>query len=189
MSQLSTLLHRGRIRQTVFGLSRSHVNSTKIFSIDKSFSIGSNNMPMVYEASISYYNGGFAKETGEVLQPKSLIKDYLTLIRLMYSEEFSHEKTVVSVKDINPEDAMLDYSLFILYVLLINYKNIRVAVWENFHDNGLSQLLLYDAIYNTTEQELSQFGKNNLQLPFDEWKRVADNVVWNVKQLWEFLDK
>lgn len=182
MSKLNGLLRNGRIRQTVFGLSRSHLNSVKLFSIDKGFSIRLDNISMVYEAAISYYNAGFAKETGEIHQPKSIIEDYLNLITLMFSEAFGHEKNVMSVKDINVQDALLDYSLFLLYVLLINYKNIHVAVWEDFQTGEFAITSLYNTIYSISKEELSQSERTRSQLPMDKWKRVASNIVWNVKQ-------
>lgn len=189
MSKLNGMLQNDRIRQTVFGLSRSHLNSVKLFSIDKGFSIRPDNISMVYEAAISYYNAGFAKETGEIHQPKSIIEDYLNLITLMFSEAFDHEKTVVSVNDIQQEDALIDYSLFSLYVLLINYKNIRAVVWEDFSTAEFAITSLYDVIHNTSKEELSQCDKTTPPLPFDKWKRVASNIVWNIKQLYEPLDK
>lgn len=189
MNQLNTLLYTKRVRQTVYGLSRSHLNSVKLFSIDKGFSIRPDNISMVYEAAISYYNAGFAKETGEIKQPKGIIEDYLNLITLMFSEAFGHEKTVVSVKDINVQDALLDYSLFSLYMLLINYKNIRTAVWEDFSTAEFAITSLYDVIHNTSKEELSQSDRTRPQLPIDKWKKVASNIVWNIKQFYELLDK
>lgn len=100
----------------------------------------------------------------------------------MFSEAFGHEKTVVSVNDIQQEDALLDYSLFSLYVLLINYKNIRAAVWEDFSTAEFAITSLYDVIHNTSKEELSQCDKTIPSLPFDKWKRVASNIVLNVKQ-------
>lgn len=188
MEKLINLLHSGRIKQTVYGLSRSHHNSVRIFSIDKSFAIRPDNISLVYEAALSYYNTGFAKETGTIHQSESIIEDYLNLIKLMFSAAFGHEKTVVSVKDIQQEEALLDYSLFCLYVLLINYKNIRVAVWEDFHTGDFAITALYDVVYRTANEEFNQLDKIR-QIPIDKWRRVASNIVWNVKQLWELLDE
>jgi len=189
MSKLNGLLQNGRIKQTVYGFSRSHLNSVKLFSVDKSFSIRPDNISMVYEAAISYYNAGFAKETGKIHQPKSIIEDYLNLITLLFSEALGHEKTIVSLKEIQQEDALIDYSLFSLYVLLINYKNIRAAVWEDFSTAEFAITCLYDVIHNTSKQELSQCDKTIPPISFDKWKRVASNIVWNIKQLYEPLDK
>lgn len=188
MNLLTELIQRGRIRALVYGLSRSHHNSVRIFSIDKSFTIRPDNISMVYEAALSYYNTGFAKETGTIYQPESIIEDYQNLIKLMFSAAFGHEKAVVSVKDIQQEDALLDYSLLCLYVLLINYKNICRAVWEDFYTGDFAITELYDVVYRTANEELNQLDKIR-KIPIDKWKRVASNIVWNVKQRWELLDE
>ena len=105
MNLLTELIQRGRIRAIVYGLSRSHHNSVRIFSIDKSFTIRTDNISIVYEAALSYYNTGFAKETGTIHQPESIIEDYLNLIKLMFSAAFGHEKAVLPVKGIQQENA------------------------------------------------------------------------------------
>lgn len=189
MSQLNTLLERGRIRQTIFGLTRSHANSTKLFSIDKSFSIKQENISFVYEASLEYYNSSFAKDSGDIKHPKDLIDDYQTLITLMFSVDFSSEKSILLKTEISKEVALLDYSLFSLYAILLNYKNIRVAIWKDYRENGIFLPLLYNEIYSVAEQELKQCPNTTLQLPLDKWKRVANNIVWNVKEIWELLDQ
>lgn len=188
MEQLIDLLRSGSIKQIVYGLSRSHHNSVRIFSIDKSFTIRPNNISMVYEAALSYYNTGFAKETGTIHQLESIIEDYLNLIKLMFSAEFGHEKAVVSVKDIQQEDALLDYSLFCLYVLLINYKNIRIALWKDFQLGDFAITALYELVYKTSVAEISQLEKGSTSLPFDKWKIVASNIVLNIKNRYGYFD-
>lgn len=189
MGKLDMSFHSEKFKNLVFGLSRSYLNSVKLFSIDKTFSVRPDNNSMVYEAAISYYNVGFAKETGEIKQPKKIIEDYKNLITLMFSKEFSQERAIVTVDDVQVQDALVDYSLFLLYAILINFKNIRVAIWEDFQNNGTEMLSLFNVIYNTAEKELSGFNKTKLQLPQGKWIRVASNIVLNVKQQWELLDK
>lgn len=188
MSTLQEILDTGIIQRITFGLSRSYVNTLKLLLVDKTFNLSQDNVSLVYEAAIKYYNAGFAKETGEILQPKNTIGDYVNLITLMFSEEFGREKTVASVNDINVQYVVTNYSLFSLYVLLSNYKNIRTAVWEDFETAGFEISTLFDVVYKTCISEINKSDNTSQPLSFDEWKRVAINIVWNVKKLWELSD-
>ncbi len=182
MSRLNVLLQNGRIRQTVFGLSRSHLNSVKIFSIDKSFSIRQDSISMVYEAAISYYNAGFAKETGIIHQPNDIIEGYLNLIARIYSEAFDHKKSVIFLSDTYKEDSLLDYSLFCLYILLINDKRMFERAVEKFQIDGVEIISLCQIIYDTSKEELHRFDRIQSQLPIDKWTIVAKVIISKFKQ-------
>jgi len=186
MSRLNNLLlGDNNVYRTTYNLSKSHYNVLQLLGTN--LVLSKDNIAKVNAETLEYYNSGFAKETGTISQPTSLSEEYLILIKLMFSEEFRQEKTVVSMKDISLNDVIPDFSLFALYTLLISFKNIRVAVWEDFRTGEFAITSLYSIIYKTSNDVFSKSDSIN-PFPFDKWKRIAGNIVWNVKERWGFID-
>lgn len=175
MSKLKKLLDSGIIKDTVFGLTKSHSNTWLL--LGKSFVVTPSNISEVYKSSIDYYNVSFGKLTGSIPSPSVVIKDYVNLIGLMFYDEFKEEKTIVPMPDIKEQEVLQDFSLFTVYVLLVEFRNIRISVLEEVIGYGNNTPDFFDLVYKISHeiQPSNDINESN-------WKNVTTNILWNIKQ-------
>lgn len=175
MSKLKTLLDSGVIKNIVFALTKSHSNT--LLLLGKSYVVSPSNISEVYKSSIDYYNVSFGKLTGSIPSPSVIIKDYVNLIGLMFYDEFKDEKTIVPMTDIKEQEVLQDFSLLTVYLLLVEFKNIRISVLEEVIGYGNNTPDFFNLIYKVSHeiQPPNEINESN-------WKKVTTNILWNIKQ-------